>query len=188
IELNDYLSKLVSNPSGVRSLTDVIAFNDKHPDLEKPKGFEDQTILIRSNATHGRDAAFKAALASNRNLGGARGIDAALKEHNLDALVLPSDGLTTTPSALAGYPIVTVPLGFFSDNVVPNPEGPLTFYPAPGVPFGLSFLGTAYSDFDLVGFAYAYEQRTKTRLARKAYPAAIPKTQLVDIITGVARF
>ncbi|KAG6807577.1 hypothetical protein H0H92_007047, partial [Tricholoma furcatifolium] len=54
--------------------------------------------LIRSNATHGRDAAFEAALASNRNLSRARGIDAALKEHNLDALVLPSDGLTTTAS------------------------------------------------------------------------------------------
>ncbi len=61
--------------------------------------------------------------------------------------------------------------------------GPNLVYPAPGVPFGLSFLGTAFSEFDLIGFGYAYEQATKTRLARKAYPAAIPKTQLKDIVS-----
>lgn len=58
----------------------------------------------------------------------------------------------------------------------------MTVYPAPGVPFGLSFLGTAFSEFQLVGFAFAYEQKTQTRLARKAFPAAIPKTQLKDVI------
>jgi amidase len=50
------------------------------------------------------------------------------------------------------------------------------------VPFGLSFLGTAFSDFELIGFGYAYEQKTQTRLSRKAFPAAIPKTQLKDVI------
>jgi len=60
--------------------------------------------------------------------------------------------------------------------------GPLTVYPAPGVPFGLCFLGTAFSEFDLIGFAFAYEQKTQTRLARKAFAAAIPKTQLQDIV------
>jgi len=59
---------------------------------------------------------------------------------------------------------------------------PLGFYRANGVPFGLSFLGTAFSEFDLVGFAFAYEQRTQTRLARKAFAAAVPKTQLKDIV------
>jgi len=76
-----------------------------------------------------------------------------------------------------------VPLGFFPENVTIRPSGPDTVYPAPGIPFGLSFLGTAFSDFDLIGFGYAYEQATKTRLARKAYPAAIPKTQLKDIVS-----
>ncbi|KAG6822616.1 hypothetical protein H0H92_013159 [Tricholoma furcatifolium] len=86
---------------------------------------------------------------------------------------------------MAGYPIVSVPLGFFSDTVAPHPEGPLAFYPAPGVPFGLSFLGTKYKDFDLVGFAYAYEQKTKTRLARRAYEEAVPRTQIADVVGGV---
>ena len=53
--------------------------------------------------------------------------------------------------------------------------------PAPGVPLGLSFLGTAFSEFELVGLAFAYEQVTLTRLKRKAFVAAIPKTQLFDV-------
>ena len=106
--------------------------------------------------------------------------------------------------AIAGYPIVTgdisylplkippipcwlclgiqVPLSFYPDNVTIASVGPQTVYPAPGVPFGLSFLGTAFSEFDLIGFAFAYEQKTMTRLARLAFPAAIPTTQLQDIV------
>lgn len=75
-----------------------------------------------------------------------------------------------------------MPLGFYPQNVTIGSAGPLTLYPAPGVPIGLSFLGTAFSEFSLIGLAYAYEQKTQTRLARKAFPAAIPKTQLIDVI------
>ena len=77
---------------------------------------------------------------------------------------------------------IQVPLSFYPDNVTIGSAGPQTVYPAPGVPFGLSFLGTAFSEFDLIGFAFAYEQKTMTRLARKAFPAAIPTTQLQDIV------
>ena len=75
-----------------------------------------------------------------------------------------------------------MPLGFYPDNVKTGPAGPLTVYPAPGVPIGLSFLGTAFSDFDLIGFGFAYEQKTQIRLARKAISEAIPNTQLKDIV------
>ncbi|KAH0581111.1 hypothetical protein H2248_012239 [Termitomyces sp. 'cryptogamus'] len=182
VQLNNYYAGLKSNPSGVRSLADLIAFNNDNPSLEEPLGFTDQSILIESEATDGFTSAYFSSLAADRELGGALGIDAALQAHDLDALVLPADGFTTVPAAIVGYPIVTVPLGFFSDNVTIGRAGPETVYPAPGVPFGLSFLGTAFSEFDLVGFAYAYEQKTRTRLARKAFPAAIPKTQLIDVV------
>lgn len=52
----------------------------------------------------------------------------------------------------------------------------------PNMPFGISFVGTAYREFQLIQYAYAYEQATKHRLERKAYPEAIPKTQLADVI------
>ncbi|KAF9447278.1 amidase signature enzyme [Macrolepiota fuliginosa MF-IS2] len=183
VQLNQWFESLLSNPSGVRSLADLIKFDDDNPDLEEPANFEDQSELIASEATQSFDNAFFAALAADKDLGSTRGIDATLEMHNLDALVLPATGFTTVPAAIVGYPIITVPLGFFPDNVTVGRAGPETVYPAPGVPFGLSFLGTAFSEFDLIGFGYAYEQATKTRLARRAYPAAIPKTQLKDIVS-----
>jgi amidase len=82
----------------------------------------------------------------------------------------------------------SVPLGFFPDNTSigrPSKELPhYPVYPAPGVPFGLSFMGTAFSEFDLIGFGYAYEQATQTRLDRRAFTGAIPKTQLKDVASG----
>ncbi|KAJ6522781.1 amidase signature enzyme [Mycena vulgaris] len=182
VQLNQYLEGLIENPSGVRSLADLIKFNDDNPTLEKPEGYEDQAEFVRAEATNGFDAEYFATLARNYDIGSTRGIDFVLKKFNLDAIVLPSHGFTTTPAAVVGYPIVTVPLGFLPDNVTIGSAGPETVYPAPGVPFGLSFLGTAFSDFELISFGFAYEQKTQTRLMRKAYPAAIPKTQLKDVI------
>lgn len=75
-----------------------------------------------------------------------------------------------------------VPLGFYPSNVTIGLAGPETVYPAPGVPFGLSFLGTAFSEMELISFAFAYEQKTQTRLKRKAFFEGIPKTQLIDVI------
>jgi len=182
IQLNAWFEGLLVNPSGVRSLADLITFDNENPALEEPVNFTSQSEFIESEATTGMTAAYFQSLAFDKELGATRGIDAALQAFNLDALVLPAGGLTTVPAAIAGYPIVTVPLGFYPDNVTIGSAGPLTVYPAPGVPFGLSFLGTGFSEFQLVGFAYAYEQKTMTRLARKAFPAAIPTTQLKDVI------
>ncbi|THH02044.1 hypothetical protein EW026_g768 [Hermanssonia centrifuga] len=184
IQLNAYFAALLKNPSGVRTLAELIAFDNANPALEEPLQFQDQSQLIEAEATTGMNASYFQSLADDKDLGATRGIDAALKEFNLDALILPAPGLTTVPAAIAGYPIVTVPLGFYPENVTIALAGPQTVYPAPGVPFGLSFLGTAFSEFDLIGFAFAYEQKTQTRLARKAFLEAIPKTQLKDILAS----
>ena len=57
--------------------------------------------LIESQTTTGRNAAFFKALAFNKELGATRGIDATLKAHRLDALVLPATGWTTTPAGMS---------------------------------------------------------------------------------------
>lgn len=72
-------------------------------------------------------------------------------------------------------------MGFQPDEVTPTPAEP-TISVAPGVPFGISFIGTAFSEPQLIGFAFAYEQATQHRLKRLAFPEAIPKTQLKDVI------
>ncbi|ELU41347.1 glutamyl-tRNA(Gln) amidotransferase subunit A [Rhizoctonia solani AG-1 IA] len=183
IEINKYLNSLKSIPTGVTSLAKLIAFNDACKELEQPSGYEGQNIFLASNMTSGYDSAYYDALRTNLAQTREQGIDAMLKSYKLDALVVPSN------AAIAGYPMITdglhsVPLGFHPNDttVVPSSAGPNTVFPAPGVPFGLSFVGTAYSEPSLIGFAYAYEQRTQTRLKRRAYTQAVPTTQLEDII------
>ncbi|KIJ62099.1 hypothetical protein HYDPIDRAFT_114947 [Hydnomerulius pinastri MD-312] len=182
IQLNAWYDSLIANPSGVASLEDLIMFDNNNPSLEEPTNYTDQSILIESQATTGFNSSYYQSLAFDKELGATRGIDAALEMYTLDALILPAPGYTTVPAAIAGYPIVTVPLGFYPDNVTIGSAGPNTVYPAPGLPIGLSFLGTAWSEYDLIGYAYAYEQKTQTRLMRKAYAAAIPTTQLADVM------
>ena len=84
-------------------------------------------------------------------------------EHDLDALIAPSNGpawLTdhvngdsfhvgsSSYAAISGYPNITVPAGFVS-----------------GLPVGLSFIGREYSEKRLIEIAYAFEQATSIRRA-----------------------
>jgi amidase len=130
IELNEYLTALKSVPTGVRTLTDLINFNNEHKELELPEHYNQQDLfvvttyfinawqilkpllmyrLIQCDATNGRDEAYGKALARNLEVGATRGIDAALKKYNLDALVLPADG-TSTPAGLRSLEgIVSIP-------------------------------------------------------------------------------
>ena len=59
-----------------------------------------------------------------------------------------SGGGFTSPAAVAGYPHITVPAGFVQ-----------------GLPCGISFVGTAWSEPKLIALAYAFEQATKARRA-----------------------
>lgn len=139
----------------VRNLADIIAFNLAHMTEEMPYFL--QEILERAQACGPlTDPTYLDALATNRHLAREAGIDAVLREHRLDALVAPtgtpaftidqltgnrSFGGSSSPAALAGYPLVTVPAG----NVF-------------GLPVNLTFMGTAYSEPILIRLAYAFEQ------------------------------
>jgi amidase len=94
---------------------------------------------------------------------GEQGIDRVMNEHDLDAIVSPAGApawktdLTngdsfqvgsTSAAAQAGYPNITVPMGFIDD-----------------LPVGISFFGRAWSEPVLIEIAYAYESGTKFRRA-----------------------
>ncbi|CAE6500030.1 unnamed protein product [Rhizoctonia solani] len=181
VDLNRYLQTLKCAPTNVTSLADAIAFNNERKDLESPNG-EGQSFFIGAQSTNGYNSTYYSALRFNYEAGRERGIDYALKTYDLDAIILPSNGFAQTIAALAGYPVVTVPLGFYPNDTPVGQKPAHLPAPAPGLPFGLAFLGTAYSESDLIGFAYAYEQHTHTRLKRRAYTQAIPTTQLQDVI------
>ncbi len=153
----------------VKTMADVIAFNEKHAAREMP--YFGQEHLIASQAKPGLDAkAYRDALANNRRYAREEGIDKILREEKLDALVAPTGGLAwltdyingdhygmsfSSPAAVAGYPHITVPAGF-----------------ARGLPVGISFVGGAWSEASLIGMAYAYEQASKRRRA-PAFPGTV---------------
>ncbi|KAH9848128.1 amidase signature enzyme [Lenzites betulinus] len=180
VDVEKYISGLLEVPTGVKNLADLIAFNTAHADEELvPPFWTDQSQFIAAENTT-VDQAFFDALAADKDLGVTRGIDGALAAFKLDALLLPTD-IASTPPAIAGFPIVTVPLGFLPADTPLSPAQP-TRESGPNMPFGLAFLGTAFSEFKLISFAFAYEQATHTRLKVRAFPAAIPKTQLADVV------
>jgi amidase len=170
-DLNKYLASLGS-AAGVHSLMDVITFNDAHRS-EELVYFGQEIMLMAQKKAPLTDAKYRMQLAANQSMAGARGIDVTLKTYRLDALVAPTggpawlidlvngDGGTATapgPStvtSVAGYPHITVPMGFVR-----------------GLPVGISFFGRAWSEPTLIKLAYSYEQATKHRRPPKFAPTA----------------
>ena len=74
-----------------------------------------------------------------------------------------------------------MPLGFLPNDTALAAAQPVRAS-GPNQPFGISFVGTAFSEFSLVKFAFAFEQATHNRLKVLAFPDAIPKTQLSNIV------
>jgi amidase len=158
-DLNTYLAGL-GPQAPVRSLKDVIAFNEKNRDREMP--YFGQDIMTKAEAKGPLTSKpYLAALRKNHLLTRTQGIDAVMKKHQLDALVAPTGGPSwptdwingdhftggySSASAVAGYPHITVPAGYVF-----------------GLPVGISFFGGAFSEAKLIKIAYAFEQATRAR-------------------------
>lgn len=158
-DLSAYLAGL-GPQAKVRTLADVIRFNEDHRSEEMPYFGQD---ILESAAAKGplTERAYADALARSRDVS-RRSIDETLRAHSLDAFFAPTTGpawLTdlvhgdrstfpgcSSPAARAGYPHITVPGGFLWD-----------------LPVGVSFFGPAWSEARLVALAYAYEQATLNR-------------------------
>lgn len=178
--LKSYLDQLTYNPTGVGSLADVRNFTQTFPPEEYPSrdtATWDESLALNFTNT---SPEFWAAYQEDLYLGGAGGLLGALANYSLDAVVVPT-AVASGISAIIGAPLVTVPLGFYPPNttVQTNRRGNLNAT-APNIPFGISFAGKHWSEESLIGFAYAYEQRTMTR--RKSLPYILPGTELATVM------
>ncbi len=167
-DLNSYLAALGPG-APVKSLKEVIDFNEQYRDREMP--YFGQDLFIKAQAKGPlTDKAYRDALAKNHRMSRKEGIDFVMDKNKLDALIAPTGGpgWTTdwingdhftggysTTSAVAGYPHITVPAGYVF-----------------GMPVGISFFGRAWSEATLIKFAYAFEQATKARRAPQFLPTA----------------
>ena len=167
-ELEAYLA---STPAGgqPRTIAEVIAFNRAHA-AEELALFGQEYLEYAAQVRGTGDPAYPEARARARRLAGPEGIDALLTRYRLDALIAPTanpagplglrrslagpEASVGTLAAVAGYPHLTVPMGFVG-----------------GLPVGLSFVGTACADGTLLALGHAFEQRTR---ARRAPGVAVP--------------
>jgi amidase len=151
----------------VKTLADVIAFNDAHRAEEMP--YFGQELFLKAEAKGPLTTpAYRDALEKNQRLARAEGIDAVMDQHRLDALVAPTGGPawttdlvngdhfsggSSTAPAVAGYPNINVPVG----NIY-------------GLPVGISFFGRAWSEPTLLKLAFAFEQATHFRRPPRFLP------------------
>jgi amidase len=159
-EFKDGVNKyLATANSKMKSLQDIIAFNKQNESIAMPY-FKQETLISCEAKGNLETKEYTDALA--KSLGSRALITNLMKEQRLDAVSGVTNGLAccidlingdydtgfslSTPAAMAGFPHITVPMGFVHE-----------------LPVGISFFGEAYSEPALIGIAYAYEQASKKR-------------------------
>jgi len=167
-DLNAYLASLGPN-APVRTLADIIEFNERNRAREMPY-FGQEIFYMAQEKGPLTEKEYLDALEKNRRLSREEGIDAVLREHRLDAIVAPTGsppwtidlvngdhylGGSSQPAAVAGYPSITIPAGYVF-----------------GLPVGISFIGTAWSEPTLIRLAYALEQTLQARRPPRFLPTA----------------
>jgi len=158
-DLNKYLA---STKAPVRTLAEIIKFNEKNKDRVMPYFGQEHMEAAQKKGSLD-EKKYRDALAKNHRLTRKEGIDKTMRTHKLDAIVAPSGGPSwiidlingdtigweiesASPAAVAGYPNITVPAGYIF-----------------GLPVGISFFAKAWQEPILIRLAYAFEQATKIR-------------------------
>lgn len=158
--LNKYLAGL-GNECRVKNLTELIEFN-KYDSVEL-RYFNQEIFIAAEKKGDLNSEEYRNALKKMLKATREEGIDRIMNKNKLDALIAPTGspawktdlilgdhftGSSSSPAAIAGYPSITVPMGFVR-----------------GLPVGISFFGRAWSEPVLIEIAYSYEQATKHRRA-----------------------
>jgi amidase len=165
-DLQKYFATRTGVPVAGGTLLDAINFNIAHASLEMPFFGQEifelaQTFSTDPTVTQAFGLSYNDALAADKLIGATEGIDQLLSQNTLDAIVAgtappawPTDLInadhdvlgTSSPCAIVGYPIINVPAG-------------MSF----GVPVGISFMGTAFSEPTLIKLASGFEAVTHAR-------------------------
>ena len=157
--LNNYFKSLGKN-SPIKNLKELIEFNEN--DSIELKYFNQAYLKLAQNTEGIKSKKYLNSLSELKRLSREEGIDKVMDDNNLDAIIAPTGSpawstdwfngdnyhiSSSSPSAWAGYPIISVPMG----NIH-------------GLPVGLSFFGRAWSEPVLIEISYAFEQSSKARI------------------------
>jgi amidase len=164
-DLGAYLARRTG--SAVKSLQEVIEFNEHNRDREMPYFGQDLFLKAEKKGPL-TSKEYLDALALNHQLSRAEGIDFVMDKFKLDALLAPTAGPawitdlingdhaaggSSSAAAVAGYPNINVTAGYLR-----------------GLPVGISFFGRAWSEPTLLKIAYSFEQLTKARQKPRFLP------------------
>ncbi len=182
-DLNAYLASTDPAQVTTRTLAEVIAFNAATP---RELGLFGQETFIRAQATKGLDdPEYIEARAPSLRLAGPEGIDRLLSEHDVVVLIAPTNGpawsidvvngdhylgSASQLAAVAGYPHLTVPMGFVQ-----------------GLPVGLSFIGAKWDDARVLSLGYAFEQATHAIRPPRFAPSADALPELAPLLAPMSR-
>jgi amidase len=171
-EFKDGVNRYLQNENAhVKTLKEVIEFN-KHNEAAAMPFFKQEILEMCEAKGDLNSSEYKEAL--YKTLRTRLIIDDIIADNKLDAICGVTSGLSwcidlingdydtgfsySTPAAMAGYPHITVPMGLVH-----------------GLPLGLSFVGGAYTEPQLLTLAYAYEQATKKRVPPTFMKTSIPE-------------
>jgi amidase len=140
--INEYLANDANPPTGVKTLLDIILYNQEHSD-RVPYG--QKWLQISQTQPGTRESTIAGSVATTKSAQAL--VDDTLQRYSIDAIVNTGAG-NFNIGAAAGYPTVITPAGVGSGN---NPTS-------------IGFLGTAWSEGMLLGFAYDYEQASLKRV------------------------
>ncbi|GAW23606.1 hypothetical protein ANO14919_131800 [Xylariales sp. No.14919] len=154
-ELAAYLEDL--DKSDVRSIREIIEFNERHADRELPDHHPKQDLLIEADELLLSDKDHQKHVAHLRQVCRDDGIDFILRKYGVDVIVGPADSSITSLATGSGYPIAAMPLSYLSFN---------------GRPIGLAALAGKNQDATLVKFLSAWES---------TFPPRKPPSSLIEI-------
>jgi amidase len=171
LDVQKYFATRVGVPMANKTLADAIAFNNANAAVEMPYFFQEIFQFAQAMDTSGADPGnnpqpifggltYNQALAIDHNAG-VNGIDAALSQFHLDAVVAPTDSPGWTTDLILSDHFI-----FASSGLAGGPGYPIVQVPAAnvlGMPMGISFLGTAFSEPTLIKLASGFEAATKAR-------------------------
>ncbi|MGB2404528.1 MAG: amidase [Flavobacteriaceae bacterium] len=158
--LNRYFASL-GDAAPIKDLEELIAFNEK--DSIELKYFNQAYLKMANETENLASKTYLEALKHLKRMSQDEGIDRVMEKHQLDAIVAPTgspawstDWLngdnfhigSSSPAAWAGYPNISIPMGAIH-----------------GLPVGISFFGSAWSEPTLIEIAYGFEQNTKARFS-----------------------
>ncbi|KAL7928159.1 amidase signature domain-containing protein [Trichoderma chlorosporum] len=180
VDIPRYFSQLKTNPNNITTMVQLREFIQK----DAREGFpEKNTASWDRGLSRGYDntsPVWWENYSAQAELAGPQGIAGAVKNHSLDAIVLPTEYASNLAAPL-GNPVITVPMGRTPDDspLERNAFGTLNVK-GPNMPFGLGFTGARFSEEVLLEIAYAFEQATMVR--KTIIPYIQPKTELKDIL------